>query len=82
MLSGDSVNNDRFWATSPLSGGRLLIMQQLDYNNGNGVFLRFYKQVESQFCTGGCEERNRHCWNRYQETSSEDNAGWKRLRVY
>jgi hypothetical protein len=33
-LGNGSVN------TFPLLGSRFLIMQQLDYNNGNGVFLR------------------------------------------
>jgi hypothetical protein len=48
----------------PLLGSRFLIMQQLDYNNENGVSTssvpRWYKQgtksVESEFCTGGCGE--------------------------
>jgi hypothetical protein len=34
FLGNSSVN------TFPLLGSRFLIMQQLDYNNGNGVFLR------------------------------------------
>jgi hypothetical protein len=34
FLGNDSIN------TFPLLGSRFLIMQQLDYNNGKGVFLR------------------------------------------
>jgi hypothetical protein len=44
LLSGDSVNRPFLGNgcvnTLPLLGSRLLIMQQSDYNTGNGVFLR------------------------------------------
>jgi hypothetical protein len=54
----------------PMLGSRLLIMQQLDYNNGTAVFStwsvsRSYKRdevsslVESEFCKGVCEEITR-----------------------
>jgi hypothetical protein len=52
--------------TFPLLGSRLLIMQQLDYNNGRAVFStlsvpRCYNQGTrlelSQLCAGVCEER-------------------------
>jgi hypothetical protein len=39
LLSGDCVNSKDSVNTFPLPGSRFLIMQQLDYNNGNGVFL-------------------------------------------
>jgi hypothetical protein len=71
FLGNGSVNS------FPLLGSRFLIMQQLDYNNGNGVFLRVplrdvYKQgtksIVREFCTGVREERtwgselkNLHC---------------------
>jgi hypothetical protein len=45
-------------------------MQQLEYNNGNGVFLhdacqdvisKGQSQLLVDFCTGGCEERTLAC---------------------
>jgi hypothetical protein len=59
FLGNGSVN------TFSLLGSRFLIMQQLDYNNGNGMFVSVpYRDVTSkgqsqfrEFCTGGCEER-------------------------
>jgi hypothetical protein len=57
FLGNGSVN------TFPLLGSRFLIMQQLDYNNGNGVFSMWivpkcYKQWTSlvEFWNGGYEE--------------------------
>jgi hypothetical protein len=35
-----TVTGQRLGNTLPLLGSRFLIMQQLDYNNGNWVFLR------------------------------------------
>jgi hypothetical protein len=50
----------------PLLGSRFLILQQLDYNNGNGMFLRgpcrdVISKGQGHFSMGLCEERTSEC---------------------
>jgi hypothetical protein len=63
-----AVSGPRLSKHFPVAGQQILIMQQLEYNNGNGVFSmrsvsRCYKQgtkiIESlvEFCMEGCGER-------------------------
>jgi hypothetical protein len=76
--------------TFPLLGSTFLIMQQLDYNNGNGVFsmwsiAKCYKQGTSlvEFCTGCYEEWT---WTREAEESPAletvaGNGWWRHSRL-
>jgi hypothetical protein len=72
LLSGDSVNSDRFWATDgkhvPVARQQILNNATVGHSDRRAVFSmwseqRCYKQgtklVEKsiEFCTGGFEER-------------------------
>jgi hypothetical protein len=88
FLGNGSVN------TFPLLGSRFLIMQQLDYNSGNRVFLRgpcrdVISNGENQSLGSSVREavnrgpervrlKNVQYQSRCQGTADEDTAGWKK----
>jgi hypothetical protein len=89
VLVNGSVN------TFPLLGSRFVIMQQLDYNNGDGCFYlalpRCYKQGSSVILEsvlhGRLWREDLSAWSwkistvrtRCQRAARESTAGWKRL---